>query len=273
MILTLYQKGKAMKISTPQTDRAKAFMQMIERFRYTHGIYETFLDWLKLSASAVHQQPYHAFRLPQDDDFRDVEEQYLAIAKKYTREELNLFAEMLAMTQIALTEAKTDFLGDIYMTLDLGNQDQGQYFTPFHISDMMAQMLMGDPTEHLRQYGFVTVCEPACGGGGMLIAMAKALESKGFCAVESMFFEATDISDMCCQMTYLQTSLLGLFGIIRHGDTLRNIQWSARVTPICRLFPDRVHAFFNRIQEQTASTHTSSEEQQQELWQQLGFSF
>lgn len=258
----------------PQTpDYTKQFLKVMGRFNDSHGIRELFLDWLELSACAIHQEPYHVFRLPQDETFREIEMQYLAIAKKYKREELDAFTELFSITRQALLQAKTDFLGDIYMQLEIGNKRSGEFFTPFPIAEFMAKASVGASGERIQEEGFITVCEPACGSGVMLVAIAKALDDGGHCPRDAMFFDATDISKPCCDMTYLQTSLLGLYGIVRHGDTLRDTIWSMRFTPICRLFPERIHAFMERVTQQQAGTDAPAPDPYKPVREQLGFVF
>jgi hypothetical protein len=74
--------------------------------------------------------------------------------------------------------------------------------------------------EIIAEQGFVTVQEPACGAGGMIIAAADVLTRKGFDIGTQLYVEATDISPMCFRMSYLQASLRGIPATIRRGNTL-----------------------------------------------------
>lgn len=76
-----------------------------------------------------------------------------------------------------------------------------------------------------------------CGAGGMIIAAAHILEEQGHDPGALLFFDATDISRTCFNMTYLQTSILGLSGYVRHANSLSHQQWDGRFTPICRVYP------------------------------------
>lgn len=236
-----------MSQATTPTNHTQKFKKIIEGFRYNRGIREVFIDWLEIGACAIHQEPYHLGLARRDAAFDAMEAQYLAAVKKYSREELDSFAELLSITTIALCEEKSDFLGQLYMDLEISQDRSGEFFTPFPVSLMMAKMILGDPAQHIATKGFITIAEPACGAGGMVIAAAKILEDEGYNPGETMFFDATDISKPCCDMAYLQTSLLGLSGLVRHGDTLRNEQWSSRFTPICRAFPTRTNRFIDSL--------------------------
>lgn len=77
--------------------------------------------------------------------FNEREKRYLKIIKKYDKREQQLFPDLAAHTVMALEEnPEQDFLGDIYMKLNLGSQTRGQFFTPYSISRLMAEMTVDD---------------------------------------------------------------------------------------------------------------------------------
>lgn len=231
-----------------QADYSKEFIRILEGFRYKHNMRELFSDWLEIAACAIHQEPYHLGLVMPDEVFHAVEAQYMEAIKRYGREELDTFAKLLGLTKMALwADDAGDFLGSIYMSLEISSDRGGEFFTPYNVSLMMAKMTLADVAEQLNEKGFITVAEPAVGGGGMLIAVAQTLREAGYNPSQAMFFEATDISRLCFNMAYLQTSILELSGIVRHGDTLRNEVWSSRFTPICRVFPHRTNMFLNSL--------------------------
>ena len=55
----------------------------------------------------------------------------------------------------------------------------GQFFTPYDVSRMMAEMTFDTVDEIIAEQGFVTVQEPACGAGGMIIAAADVIDAQG----------------------------------------------------------------------------------------------
>ncbi len=59
----------------------------------------------------------------------------------------------------------------------------------------------------------------------MIIAAAKTLENLGYNPQETMYFIATDIDKRCFDMTFIQTSLLGLCGTVVFGNTLSLEAW------------------------------------------------
>lgn len=222
------------RLQAAVTDHVKLFCSTIEHFRYEYGIYDVFRDWTELAAATLHQAPYHA-GLPKDADFERVEAEYLAVAKKYKRADFDRFAELLAITTMALHREKQDFLGKCYMQLAINNKHAGQFFTPYAVSLLVARLAVDDPSPQIAEQGFITLHEPACGSGGMIIAVAQVLEEAKHDPRATLYFDAVDIDRQCANMTYIQTSLLGLTGVVRHGDSLRMGMRSHRVTPAARV--------------------------------------
>lgn len=82
------------------------------------------------------------------------EKEYLTLQKKYTKAEMQVMSEMLGMAVAALDEnPDQDLLGEIFMTLGLGNEHNGQFFHSL-------QCMSGDVRTHNRRY-----CGPGRGAG------------------------------------------------------------------------------------------------------------
>ena len=58
------------------------------------------------------------------------------------------------------------------------------------------------------------------GAGGMILSFAKALKSININYQKDLLVEATDISDTCAYMAYIQLSLYGIPAIVYCGNTL-----------------------------------------------------
>ena len=80
-------------------------------------------------------------------------------ARKYSREEMEAFAQMFAEVTLELDRnPDQDFLGDLFMSLDLGNQWKGQFFTPYSVCRAMSAMTYGDDLkEKIEKRGWVSV--------------------------------------------------------------------------------------------------------------------
>ncbi|MEB6535948.1 hypothetical protein MXM51_15565 [Pantoea stewartii] len=59
------------------------------------------------------------------------EKKYMAIVARYKKEDVLSMARLLACVVNGLEEKICDFLGRIYMLLELGDKDKEQYFTPY----------------------------------------------------------------------------------------------------------------------------------------------
>ena len=157
--------------------------------------------------------------------FEKRETLYLNIAKKYTKDELHQFAKMVSHIILALEEnPEQDFLGAIFETLQLGNGRNGQFFTPYYISKLMAEIQISDKTlsNQLKEKGFITVNDCAYGAGSLLIAFANTARNKKINYQKQILFIGQDIDFIPAMMCYIQLSLLGCAGYVLIGDTLAN---------------------------------------------------
>lgn len=149
------------------------------------------------------------------------EAEYLKIASHYTTTELEAVARLLSMTVIALEEnPNQDFLGELYMRLELGNANVGQFFTPYCVSKMMAVMNVGTATNELEHKGYISVSDCCVGGGAMLVAFANACRDNNVNYQRNVLFVGQDIDHTVGMMAYIQLSLLGCPGYIVIGNSL-----------------------------------------------------
>lgn len=198
------------------------FMKCLQSIEYGRNNYDVFQDFLTLASLSFHNV------IAKDEK---VEKEYLDIIGRYKNKKQ--FAELLVITTLALEEKPHDFLGDIFMSAGFGNVRGGQFFTPYHLSKMMSDITIGDNfKEQIEKDGYVTLSEPCCGAGGMIIAASEVMKEKGFNPQTQMRFTGIDIDLKCCQMAYIQTSLLGLRGQIYHGNTISMEMWKKFITPM-----------------------------------------
>lgn len=216
----------------------KAFTEVVEQTAYAKDRGSVFSDWAEIAALSLHQLPYHAGHLPQDKNFERCEQSYLALVKNYAREDLDRFGRLLALTTEALTLYPGDFLGETYGSLGLQNQRAGQIFTPFPVSQAIAKMQMGNLAEQIKDKSIITISDPACGAGGMLIAAALEVKQQQYDPRSVVQFHAADISRTCFNMTYIQLALCDLQAVVQHGNSLSGEIWESRPTPQMRLFQD-----------------------------------
>lgn len=160
------------------------------------------------------------------------EKKYMAIVARYKKEDVLLMARLLACVVNGLEEKICDFLGRIYMLLELGDKDKDQYFTPWSVALMMAQMQLGRPEELFRDKPFITFAEPACGAGAMTLAFASVLRQAGYSPHRHMWVSVTDIDPLAAGMAYIQLSLCGIPGEVVIGNALCDERRRVLLTPV-----------------------------------------
>lgn len=196
----------------------KEFLRVFNQLTNRHRSWDVWRDFITMYACALSN--------PVDKEHYDERESlYLRIIKKYNKQEQPLFSELAAHTVMALEEnPEQDFLGSIFMSLNLGNQHNGQFFTPYHVCELMAEVTMQDVVSKIEKDGIITINDPCCGAGATLIAgihaARKRLEKAGYNYQNHVLVVAQDIDMTVALMCYIQLSLLGVAGYIKIGNSL-----------------------------------------------------
>lgn len=198
----------------------KEFIKVIEKLTNRFHTWEVWQDFVVMYAIAISNAVDTVHREKR-------EEIYMRIVKKYNKEELDLFPELCAMVVMALEKDKDrDFLGEMYMALNLGNHWKGQFFTPYNVCRMMAEMTCGGTVSEIEEKGYIAVNDCCCGAGALLIAYANAAEratiDSGYNWQNHILFTAQDVDMITGLMCYIQLSLLGCAGYVKIGDSLIN---------------------------------------------------
>ena len=164
------------------------------------------------------------------------EEQYKQIMQGYKPKERELIAEVFSKIFALLASvtyddgAFVDYLGELFMRCNQGNKKAGQFFTPYHVSMLMAKMSITDAD--IKQNDIITINDCCSGGGGMLMAALDVLKNDyNVNYTHHCFIQANDIDIRCVHMTYLQLALAGVPAIVCHQDTLTQELWSVWKTP------------------------------------------
>jgi type I restriction-modification system DNA methylase subunit len=231
-LLHFYRSGGMTRksVSSKTTEQAtacsehqerKAFIDLFNTIARHRHRYEVFKDFVTMAAFSVH----NAVRMDEK-----LEAEYMSIVQRYTKEEAISFSHLLTMLVNMLQPAPRDVLGTIFMELDFGGTHNGQFFTPHHISELMALIAYGEQLESL-DVPFVTLCEPACGAGGMVLAFVKVLIDKGHNPAKRLWVQCQDIDRTAALMCYLQLSLWHVAGVVIVGNTLANEQREVFYTP------------------------------------------
>lgn len=197
-------------------DYKKEFCALMDRFAFRYSKWQIWNDFLSLSAISL----ANVMPVPEK---AEREKLYLSIVGSYQKEDQEVFPKMLELVVLALEEnPEQDFLGSLYHHLGLHQEQKGQFFTPYHICHFMSELqFAGDgKEEQLKEKGYISVNDPACGAGAMLIAFANVAKKHGINYQQQVLFVAQDIDRTAAMMCYIQLSLLGCSAIVIIGDSL-----------------------------------------------------
>jgi len=187
-----------------------AFVKLFRRMAPERHRYDVFRDFVIMAACALHNGFWK-------EPKREAE--YMAIIGRYKPDDQKAFPLLLAHLVAMLEPEPRDMLGPLYMEMEVANRDQGQFFTPPEVSEMMARL---QGVDQLLNDGrpFITLSEPACGAGGMVLAVVKTLIGAKHDPARTLWVQAWDIDRLAALMAYVQLSLWNVPAEIVVGNTL-----------------------------------------------------
>lgn len=191
--------------------------KLFDSLCYSRSIWDVWNDVLFMIAAALS----NSIDCGERRELR--EKQYFQIVKKYNEEEQKTITKIFTSIVMALEEnPNQDLLGDLYMAFNLGVKEQGQFFTPYHISEFMAKISIDSNSTKkiIENKGYISMNEPTCGSGAMVIAFVNALKEEGINYQTDAFIVAQDISYTATLMCYIQMALLGCAGVVICGNSL-----------------------------------------------------
>lgn len=199
---------------TSATAHIRAICKLFDACQYRHDRYTLFSDCMEMTAISISNSTDLRHRETR-------EERYMEIVGRYERDVIDTFPRIFAEVVMAMTAEPCDVLGRVCGELELGNAARGQFFTPYTVCQFMAQTMLGqDMDAIIAREGFVTVSEPACGAGAMVIALADAMRTSGVNYQQHLHVTAIDIDPRAVHMAYIQFSLLHIPAVISLGNAL-----------------------------------------------------
>lgn len=201
----------------------KKFIKKIEDLSKGKPIWQVWSDMITMIADAIYIAGaiMHGGIAANDKYIRE----YDSIKVEYKDDDVGCIFDMIEKAYE--DNPDQDFLGAAYMELGLGNHWTGQFFTPYNVSKMMAQMTLG--TSIPEEKDFISVCDPCCGAGAMLIAAANTFPDYK----ERVLFCGQDIDRITGLMCYIQLSMLGCAGYVCIANSLTNpIQGITDLLPV-----------------------------------------
>jgi len=162
--------------------------------------YNIFRDWVSLMLLALERS---------DEPYLDILDGYDR-GRDHDRGERtpDLFSEAFGHLQDQMQSTNRDVLGVCYEEFGMQNDAFGQHFTPENVCAMTAEMQTGEDPEPP-----VTVADPACGSGRLLVHMARRHD------VATVSF-GMDKDELCAQMAALNLCCFNMDGVVVCGDSL-----------------------------------------------------
>lgn len=194
----------------------KAMAALLCRSQPRHDLYTVFSDCMEVMAIALANSVDRA-------QFDRREARYLQVVGQYRADILDIFPRVLAELVNALEAGICDVLGPLFHDLELHNKARGQFFTPYSICQMMADVSFANEADlraRIEKRGFIRTMEPACGAGSMLIALVETMRTRGINYQRHLHVTAIDIDPRAVHMAYCQLSLLHVPAHLMVGNAL-----------------------------------------------------
>lgn len=196
------------------SDKKNCIIRTIQSMAGKYSVYNIFEDWVQCMALAFANQVQYTQKR---------ENEYIETMKKYSKDEQMKLLEMMAWLIEWADEEMTDMLGYLYMHLELGSKSHGQFFTPYHICQLMAK------TQEYKDE-FQTVNEPTCGAGGNIIALAEEMKNQGINYQKKLVATCQDLDIKAVYMAYVQMTLYGIPAICFQSNTLTDPNGNQSIT-------------------------------------------
>lgn len=208
-------------------------LKMLDKGLYKVNAHEFLSDIFECGAIAISNRFDKVYA-------EDREKRYLQIIKKYTPDMQQLLCEIFAKIYVLLSQqinpavGFADYLGELYMRSETSNSKAGQFFTPYCVSKACAEIAVNPQkvNECIERDEILTLNEPACGSGGMVLAAVDILYNRyKFNYSRNLCVVCSDIDSRCVHMTYLQLGLAGVPAVIYRQNTLTLETWERWETP------------------------------------------
>lgn len=229
--------GKTLLQCTDKSE-LREISAMIDKFNYKWDRYTILCDIFESFAIAISNQSDVFYSKKREER----EERFKSIMSKYTLQDRQAITEIINKLFILLSlmpeNGFDDYLGKLYMMSGTSSDKSGQFFTPYNVSKLTAQLsIKEEKINKFKESGKVlTIHEPTCGSGGMILAGLDVLwNTYQFNYCENAFIFCGDIDTRCVYMAYIQLSLAGVPAAIRHQNGLTLETWDEWHTPALKM--------------------------------------
>ncbi len=226
------------------TDYKKEIVKDLDYFTFKKDHLSVFRDAIEFNALnvAIHTTPDK-----QQDRINRMKEILSTYGEDNDKKQFQTICGKITEMLTGMLDNYGDHLGELYMELTPKKKSSGQYFTPYCVSKLMAQLNLDNFGEEENFGKVVTFNDPCCGSGGLLVAVADVLNEQNFNYANNALFVANDIDRICVYMCYLQTSFAGMPAVIKHQDTLTQECWDSFITPAYALQYPKFDRIYNNL--------------------------
>lgn len=186
------------------------------------NIYEKFKDFVDFSFWSLSNTVYKN---------KTIEDKYISLANTYKKDEMLVMSEILSILVLEMEKVPNDYLGDFLMSIGGGDDFKGQYFTPQHICDLMSEIVFFEKENIIKQKGYITLLEPACGTDAMIIGFYKVMLKYGYNPQTQLYIHATDLCNIVYKICYIQLTILGVSATVVNGNSLSLEEFDKKNTP------------------------------------------
>lgn len=175
---------------------------------------EIFFDWIK--------SMFYAYANScNTEGYEDREKEFNRLVEKHGEKTMQMFYECHAEL-VMLFEEKgiDDYLGKIHHQLGVHNKMKGQFFTPFHLSKLLAYTRFEELKKELDSGKNIKITDSACGSGCLILGMLAVLKEKGVNYQNKIFISCSDLDENAIQMAYVQLTLAGAKARCKNEDAL-----------------------------------------------------
>ena len=134
------------------------------------------------------------------------------------------------ITQNTETGIYQDLFNVPYMECCTVKHSLKQDFSPSGVGNLIGQLVFEGHPE-LQPEGYMTLNDPTCGSGTLLLEAVGRFASKGFNPSEQLVIQASDVDAYCAQMTYIQLSLYGIPAVVIQGEVIAMEEYDRWYTP------------------------------------------
>ena len=195
-----------MKIS--KKDAINSFMKEFNKISAKYGKNKVWSDFIHMSAYTLSNEFDYERRKYRLEPLKKLESQYVE------KEHIQLF-NLFKITDDALeSNPNQDFLGEVYYSLGLCNNEKPPFYIPYHHAKNTAVKSIKTPVEDIKEEGMIEFNTPSCGTGTASIAAANVCMEKGINLSTDVLFSAEDTDQISILMCYIQLCFLQCAGYV-----------------------------------------------------------